>query len=278
MSLQGSHHENSLLLRSAFDKGIQYFDTADVYQNGFNEETVGRAFRDIRDRVILATKVGNQPKTDGAGFHWNASRSYILEAVEKSLRRLQTDYIDLYQLHGGTLEDPIDETIDAFETLKKQGKIRHYGISSIRPNVIREYAKRSNMVSVMMQYSLLDRRPEEECLNLLQQHSISVLCRGSLAKGLLVDKEPEPFLRYTRDDVQRAASAVRAVSTSERSAAASALHFVLDHPAVTSAVAGIRTAAQLQACLEAAETPHLGPHERLQLENSIKPDKYDQHR
>ena len=80
---------------------------------------------------------------------------------------MQTDHIDLYQLHGGTIQDNIDETIEAFELLKQQGKIRYYGISSIRPNVIKEYIKRSSIVSVMTQYSLLDRRPEEETLELV---------------------------------------------------------------------------------------------------------------
>ncbi len=84
----------------------------------------------------------------------------------------------LYQLHGGTLDDPIDETIEAFEQLVQQGKIRYYGISSIRPNVIREYVQRSRIVSVMMQYSLLDRRPEQECLDLLKQHQIRSTCPG----------------------------------------------------------------------------------------------------
>lgn len=92
--------------------------------------------------------------------------------MKESLRRLQTDYIDLYQLHGGTIEDPIDEVIEAFEELKKEGIIRHYGISSIRPNVIREYAQRSNIVSVLMEYSLLNRRPEE-WFQLLNEHQIN---------------------------------------------------------------------------------------------------------
>ena len=125
---------------------------------------------------------------DQTGWSWDPSKSYIKEAVKQSLKRLGTDYIDLYQLHGGTIEDPIDETIEAFEELKAEGYIRYYGISSIRPNVIREYVKKSNIVSVMMQYSILDRRPEEEALPLLHEHGISVVTRGPLAKGLLSDK------------------------------------------------------------------------------------------
>src|SRR5699024_9731546 len=95
------------------------------------------------------------------------------------------DYIDIYQLHGGTIDDPIDETIEAFEELVKEGYIRYYGISSIRTNVIKEYIQKSNIINVMMQYSLLDRRPEEEVLDLLNANQISVVTRGSLAKGML---------------------------------------------------------------------------------------------
>jgi aryl-alcohol dehydrogenase-like predicted oxidoreductase len=163
------------------DLGINYFDTADIYDQGENEITVGRALRDSRSKLFIATKVGNQPRPDGTGWDWNPHKEHILGAAEASLKRLQTDYIDLYQLHGGTLDDPIDETIEAFELLKEQGKIRAYGISSIRPNVIREYVARSNMVSVMMQYSLLDRRPEESCLELLREIGIGVLVRGAVA-------------------------------------------------------------------------------------------------
>jgi aryl-alcohol dehydrogenase-like predicted oxidoreductase len=87
--------------------------------------------------------------------------------------------------------------------LRHQGKIRYYGISSIRPNVIREYVQRSGIVSVMMQYSLIDRRPEESCLDLLQKHQVGVLARGSLAKGLLAGKSPAAFLNYSEEQVRK---------------------------------------------------------------------------
>jgi aryl-alcohol dehydrogenase-like predicted oxidoreductase len=150
MSLGEDHQANVELLHRALDQGINLFDTADLYQKGENEVTVGKVFAGMREKVILATKVGNQWRPDGSGWDWNPTKAYILRAVEESLKRLQTDYIDLYQLHGGTIDDPIDETIEAFEQLRQQGKIRYYGISSIRPQVIREYVSRSRIVSVMM--------------------------------------------------------------------------------------------------------------------------------
>lgn len=278
MSLSDDYRSSEKLLHEAIGKGINYFDTADLYQHGLNEEIVGKAFKEKRHQVVLATKGGNQWRSDGSGWDWNPGRSYIMEAVEQSLRRLQTDHIDLYQLHGGTINDPIDETISAFETLQQQGKIRYYGISSIRPNVIREWVKRSNMVSVMMQYSLLDRRPEESCLDLLLQHRVGVLARGSLAKGLLVDKPADAFLDHDAESVAKAAKAVHAASGAARGAAATAIGFVLRHPAITSAVAGIRTLSQLQQAVEVFSAPELSDREWASLCDASPAGHYDQHR
>ena len=118
-----------------------------------------------------------------------------MEAVKDSLKRLGTDYIDLYQLHGGTMEDNVSETIEAFEALKKEGVIREYGISSIRPNVIERFLSNSSAVSVMMQYSLLDRRPEE-WFPMIRDAGASVITRGTLAKGLLTDEGIERAEKY----------------------------------------------------------------------------------
>ena len=278
MSLGNDQAENHKLLHQALGQGINFFDTADLYQKGENEETVGKAFKGMRGQVILSTKVGNQWRADGSGWDWNPSKSYILQAVEDSLQRLQTDYIDLYQLHGGTIEDPIDETIEAFEQLKQQGKIRQYGISSIRPNVIREYVSRSGMASVMMQYSLLDRRPEESVLGLLQQHNIGVLARGSLAQGLLAGKPARPYLGYTLEEVEQAADAVREISAGKRSAAEVAVRFVLQHPAICTAVLGIRTSTQLADALETANAAPLTSEEVKALQVVLPASKYAQHR
>ncbi|WP_262918117.1 aldo/keto reductase [Pontibacter sp. E15-1] len=278
MSLGDDQALNTQLLQQALEKGITLFDTADLYQQGQNEITVGNALKGMRQQVVLATKVGNQLRPDGSGWDWNPTKAYILQAVEKSLQRLQTDYIDLYQLHGGTLEDPVDETIEAFETLKQQGKIRAYGISSIRPNVIREYVKRSSIASVMMQYSLLDRRPEESCFGLLQEHKIGVLARGSYAQGLLLGKQAKSYLNRSEQEVTDAAAAVQRVAGTGRSAAEVAAGFVLHQPAVTSAVLGIRTAAQLRDAMQVAEANPLQDAEADELMAKVPANLYEQHR
>lgn len=278
MSLDLSSSDNESLLREAVELGINYFDTADLYDRGKNEELVGRALKPVRKDVIIATKVGNEWLPDGESWQWNPSKAYILKAVERSLERLQTDYIDIYQLHGGTAEDPFDEILEAFESLKQSGKIRHYGISSIRPNVIKTYAQESNIVSDMLQYSLLDRRPEEEVLHMLQEHGIGVMVRGALAKGLLAGKEPQEHLGYSELEVGKLIDHLYLYTGEKRSLAQTAIKYVLYHKAVTSAVIGIRTREQL---VEAAATPeapdfsHLGIKE---LRKVLEPHVYTAHR
>ncbi|NLU96256.1 aldo/keto reductase [Chitinophaga sp. Ak27] len=278
MSLAGSDADNAHLIHQAVEQGINFFDTADLYDHGQNEVSVGKALQGHRSNVVIATKVGNQWRADGSGWDWNPGKAYIISSVEASLKRLQTDYIDLYQLHGGTLDDPIDDTIAAFETLLQQGKIRYYGISSIRPNVIREYVQCSHIVSVMMQYSLLDRRPEESAFPLLLENNIGVLARGSVAKGLLVNKPAAPYLGYSAEEVARAAEAIRQESIPERDAAQTALRFVLQQPVVSSAVVGIRTRSQLEDAIRAVSAPALSDSELAALRLAVPINKYEQHR
>jgi len=276
LDLNDEYSENVLL--KALDGGINYFDTADMYQQGMNETMLGHAFRGKRNQVILATKVGNQWRTDGSGWDWNPSGKYILSSIEQSLKRLQTDYIDLYQLHGGTLQDPIDDIIEVFEQLKKAGKIRQYGISSIRPNVIREWVRRSSLVSVMMQYSLLDRRPEEEMLSYLNENKIGVLARGTLAKGLLVSKKAEHYLNYSAEQVKSVSATIQSVSEFKRSFLETAIQYVLHHQEINSAVLGIRTADQLRDALDISLQPSLSKNDMERLENVLPVNKFIDHR
>ncbi|MHA4808112.1 aldo/keto reductase [Flavitalea flava] len=268
----------SRLIHHAIDKGIDFFDTADLYEKGMNENRLGKSLLGKRENVVLATKVGNHWRGDGSGWDWDPRKEYIISAVEESLKRLRTDYIDLYQLHGGTTDDPIDEIIETFELLQAQGKIRAYGLSSIRPQVIREYALRSRIVSVMLQYSLLDRRPEETCLGLLQEKRIGVLARGGLAQGLLLEKSPTPYLKYGAEEVALAAAAIRSHSGKTRSYAQTALQFILKNPAITSVVAGVRTMEQLEELEGTFNTNWMGEKEWQELSRIIEPNVYDQYR
>ncbi|HBQ60496.1 MAG TPA: oxidoreductase [Balneolaceae bacterium] len=275
MSLEVDQGQDQVidLLRKAYEAGINFFDTADLYDKGFNEAVVGKALTPFRDEVLISTKVGNEWRENGSGWDWNPSKEHILTGVNESLRRLQTDHIDLYMLHGGTIEDPIDEAIEAFDQLKKQGKIRAYGISSIRPNTIREWIKRSDMDCVMMQYSLLDRRPEEEALDLLHENGISVITRGTLAKGMLIDKPAEDYLGYSADQIQQ----MKAALDKTGHPLAGAIKYVQQHPAVASVVAGMRTEEQLQELTE-ANAINLSEEEIANLGNTLSANTYTKHR
>ncbi|MBD1432460.1 aldo/keto reductase [Sphingobacterium sp. DN00404] len=279
MSLKGgATKQNTEVLRRAVELGVNYFDTADLYERGMNEDMIGQVLAPIRDKVVLATKVGNQWRSDGSAWDWKASKAYILKAVDASLARLNTDYIDLYQLHGGTIEDPIDEIIEAFEQLVEEGKIRYYGLSSIRPNVIRAYAEKSNIVSVMMQYNLLDRRPEV-IFPLLREKNISVISRGALTQGLLIDKPVKDYLQLTSGEVGHAQRNVEKLANSLGiSKTHLLLAYVLSHPVVEVAAVGVRTSAQLNDLKDVIDRPVvLSENDRVELERGIRRLVYKEH-
>ncbi len=279
MSLKGGTTKlNTEILLEAVDAGINYFDTADLYERGMNEELVGHALRSVRDKVVIATKVGNQWRSDGTTWDWKASKPYIIKTVEASLSRLHTSCIDLYQLHGGTIDDPIDEIIEAFEELVKAGKIRYYGLSSIRPNVIRAYAEKSNIVSVMMQYSLLDRRPED-VFPLLQKNGIGLISRGALTQGLLIDKPLEKYLQLTSSEVGHAKRNVERVAQElGMSMSQLLLSYVLSQEATDVAAVGVRTLAQLRDLREASRNlAQLSPAVLADLTRGLRRLQYTDH-
>ncbi|CAM4516071.1 aldo/keto reductase [Paenibacillus typhae] len=270
------------IIHEALDKGINFLDTADLYDAGRNEEIVGNAIRGRRSDVVLATKVGNRRIPGQEGWSWDASKAYIKSAVRDSLRRLQTDYIDLYQLHGGTLEDNIDETIEAFEELKQEGLIRYYGISSIRPAVVREYVKRSGIVSVMSQYSILDRRPEESILPLLEQHGISLIARGPLARGILTDngrsRLEKEYLDYSVPELASLQDRLTQQAPASRTLTQTALHYPLSQPAVAAVIPGASSLEQLRLNIAAAEAAPLTAAEADAVRQASKASVYAAHR
>jgi len=281
MSLGTEEGKAVKLIHEALDRGVNFLDTADLYDEGRNEELVGKAVCGRRSDVIIATKVGNRRVPGQEGWVWDPSKAYIKSAVKDSLRRLGTDYIDLYQLHGGTIDDPIDETIEAFEELKEEGLIRYYGISSIRPNVIREYAKRSNIVSVMSQYSILDRRPEEEVLDLLKEQGISLIARGPVARGILSGsgeaKAEKGYLDYSKDELL---SLLKQLEEHADGMDVShlAIRYALSHAAVACTIPGASSLDQLLHNLAAGETEPLSPQIVQRVQAISRANRYEQHR
>lgn len=283
MSLGTDTQKARDIMTAALDQGINYLDTADLYDFGVNEEIVGAAIKGKREDVIVATKVGNRWESGKDGWFWDPSKTYIKAQVKQSLRRLGLDYLDLYQLHGGTLQDPIDETIEAFEELVQEGVIRYYGISSIRPNVIREYVNRSNIVSVMMQYSIFDRRPEEDILPLLAENNISVVARGPLAKGLLTDQWREKFpekgyLDYTVQELESILPKLEEALTGAHSLTAASLQYCLKHPAVAAVIPGASRVEQVLNNAKAARSEPLTDEAYGRIQQITKASCYKAHR
>lgn len=286
MSLGTDKKRAQTIIDQALATGINHLDTADLYDFGLNEEIVGEALQGKREQLIVTSKVGNHFNSDTKDWFWDPSKAHIKEGLKDSLHRLKTDYIDLYMLHGGTIDDPIDETIEAFEELKKDGLIRAYGISSIRPNVIREYVKRSNIDAVMMQYSMLDRRPEEGVLNLLHENNISVLARGPLAKGILSNtgekqierKSRDGFMDYTYEELVKVYEEIKDIIGEDASFNTAALQYVLHHPAVASAVFGASSEEQLAENTANGQAAILSEDKFQALQAVTKPVQYTNHR
>ena len=276
MSLRPEKANLKSVIEAAISGGINFLDTADLYDQGWNEKAVGETVKSVRSRLILASKVGNEWRADGSGWDWNPRKSYILKAVEKSLSRLQTDYIDLYQLHGGTIEDPWDETLEAFELLEEQGKIRAFGISSIRPNVIREVLSKSKPATIMMQYNPLDRRPEENAFPVLGNTSSKVLVRGTFVKGLLIDKAAKPFLNFEAKQVNDFQAFANAQDFSPE---AILIRFGLAQSVVASLVIGASSVAQIEKMLAGYELSQTISEAVLnQFKQKFPVHHYDSHR
>ncbi|WP_339227905.1 aldo/keto reductase [Oceanobacillus sp. FSL K6-2867] len=286
MSLGTDINKAKKIIDAAIDHGINHLDTADLYDFGKNEEIIGEAIKNKREQIVLTTKVGNHFDKEKKTWFWDPSKGYIEQAVKNSLKRLQTDYIDFYMLHGGTIEDPIHETIDAFEELKQAGYIRAYGISSIRPNVIREYIEHSSIDGVMTQYSLLDRRPEETTLDLLHANGISVLARGPLAKGMLSNdaervirrKGDEGYLDYSYTELCAVHQGISQLQQHKSSRNTLALNYALKHPAIATAVFGASSIEQLKENVAYNNTQQLTNEEYDQLKQITKANMYTNHR
>lgn len=183
------------IIDTALETGINLIDTADIYQGGRSEENIGKALKGKRDQVLIATKVffkmGDGPNDKGA------SRQHIFAGVEASLRRLQTDYIDLYQIHRWDAETPIDETMQALDDLVRLGKVRYIGASNFsswqltHANAVAELQGWTKFVSVQPHYHMMERAIEEELIPACDYFGVGILPYFPLAGGFLTGKYQE---------------------------------------------------------------------------------------
>jgi aryl-alcohol dehydrogenase-like predicted oxidoreductase len=266
LNLEGTRE----VVDAALDAGVTLFDTADIYgtPHGTSEEFLGAALKGRRDDVIVATKFGmNMEGLNGNDFGARGSRRYIVRAVEASLRRLETDYIDLYQVHEPDPATPIDETLAALDDLVRSGKVRYLGSSNFSGWQIADadWTARAGdltpFISVQNQYSLLEREVETEVVPACEHFGLGLLPFFPLNSGLLSGKykrgeKPAAGTRLAQDRYQRWLDAADWDTIEALTAfGAERGHSLLDvaiaglaaRPAVTSVIAGATSAEQVQA-------------------------------
>ncbi len=181
----GDEAESIAVIHRAIELGIDFFDTADIYGLGKNEELVGRALRDHRDTVIIATKFGNVRDSNGAMLGVNGRPEYVKSACDASLRRLGIDHIDLYYQHRVDPNTPIEETVGAMSDLVNTGKVRFLGLSEAGPDTIRKAHRTFPISALQTEFSLWSRDPESEILPLLRELGIGFVPYSPLGRGFL---------------------------------------------------------------------------------------------
>lgn len=172
------------MIGRAFELGVNLFDTAEGY--GGAEEILGEAVKPFRDEILIATKVGIR-----GGYKPNLSREYILEACERSLKRLQTDYIDLYQIHFNDHTTPVGEVIEALEELAERGRIRHYGLGHLPVEVVKKYCMIGRPFSVLAEFSAASRGSYGELFPLYQRYNLGIIAFSTTGRGLLTGRFKE---------------------------------------------------------------------------------------
>src|SRR6266702_3687677 len=194
--------ESIATIHRALELGITFLDTADIYGPFTNEQLVGRAIADRRDRVVLATKFGNVRKPDGTFVGVNGSPEYVRQACDASLARLGVDHIDLYYQHRVDPKVPIEDTVGAMAELVQDGKVRYLGLSEAAPATIRRAHATHPITALQSEYSLWSRDPEEEVLPACRELGIGFVAYSPLGRGFLTgqiksidDLEPDDVRR-----------------------------------------------------------------------------------
>ena len=270
---QADEKESQRIVDTAWDAGINFFDTANVYTETLSERFLAKALKGRRDQAVIATKVRGRmgPGVNDIGL----SRKHIMDAVDDSLMRLQTDYIDLYQVHSWDSDTPLEETLRALNDLVCQGKVRYIGCSNFagwqltKSLWISDVKGLARFETVQPRYNLLFRGIEEELLPVCLSQDVGVIPYNPIAAGLLTGKHkrgqaPVPGTRFDLREVYRdiywyernfeAVEKLDAIAGSYgHTLLQLALSWVLANPAITSAIVGASTAEQLQQSISAAE-------------------------
>jgi aryl-alcohol dehydrogenase-like predicted oxidoreductase len=253
-------------IQKAYDMGINFFDTAPVYGFGLSERLIGKALKPVRDKVILATKCGLRWEKEVLGsISKVATRESILEEIDQSLERLDTDYIDLYQVHWPDGKTPHEETMETLLEIQKQGKIRHIGVSNYSVEQMQPCLKIVPLVSLQPEYSLLQRSIEKETVPFCLIHDIGIIAYSPLASGVLTGK-------YDRDtkfkdwrskgiigqftgeafvnNIEKVERFKTIAGSEKKTCGQMAVNWVIHQPGVVSALVGVKNDRQVEENLE----------------------------
>ncbi|MBY0599038.1 aldo/keto reductase [Bacillus bingmayongensis] len=245
-------------MKKAIEYGVNFIDTADVYGLGHSEKLVAQAIKEHRNDIVLSTKgglIGHHYDPNGEPVYDTAEK--VIAVFETSLLRLQTDYIDVYFCHiWWDKKEETEAFLRAFEILKRDGKVRAVGVSTHDLQYIKNFNKDGEIDVVQLDYSILNRAPENDILPYLQEQNLGAVIRGPLKMGILTGKFTEqttfpdgdlrqdwPKETWFQDDLQRVEQ-LRSLSNSKRTLGQLALRYVLSHPAVSVAIPGAKTANQ----------------------------------
>jgi aryl-alcohol dehydrogenase-like predicted oxidoreductase len=279
------------IIDKAFDQGVNFIDTADVYHAGRSEEIVGRAIAERRDSWVIATKFG-YPTTQGPNEQ-GQSRKWIIQSVEASLKRLGTDYIDILYFHRALLDAPLEEGVRAIGDLIRQGKVRYFGLSNFRGWRIAEIVRLADQLGIERPvaseplYNMVDRTAEVEQLPAAAHYGIGVVPYSPLARGVLtgkytLDGAPPADSRVGRGDkrIQQTEWRPESLAIAQKVAAhaaargtnsiAFALAWVLKNKIVSSTIAGPRTEAHWDSYVQALNV-QLGADDEKFVDNLVPP-------
>lgn len=269
----------------ALDAGVNFYDTADVYGMGHSEELLGRAMNSRRDQFIVASKIGwiGFDATQQCTAYDTVDK--LISGVESNLRRLQTDYLDIIQSHISFRDPTMEIFLEGFRKLQREGKVRAFGVSTSNFHYLEEFNAGDDCATLQIDYSILNRTAETDCLPYCQEHDIGVIIRGALAMGILTGKYNEETQFAEGDFRQKWQNNAdeRAIYRSDlekvdrlrtlengRTLAQLASQFTLAHPAVTTVIPGIKNAMQMRENVEAALLDPLNTGE-LDLIGEITP-------
>ncbi|MNX00548.1 L-glyceraldehyde 3-phosphate reductase [compost metagenome] len=284
------------MIHRFFDLGGNFVDTADVYTGGRSEEIVGKSIRDRRSEVILASKV--RMSTEGHVNGQGSSRKHIMDGIEASLRRLGTDYIDLYQIHVWDQATPVEETLRALDDLVTSGKVRYIGCSNylswqlMKSLAVSEAKGFVRYVSLQQQYSLLNREADREMMSLCLEENVGIIPWAPLGGGFLTNRYtqgPKPAegrlsaanggessweYRATEKNFDILNQVVKISKEVNRTPSQVSLNWLMGHKGITSPIFGASTLEQFDENIGAVDFELDGEHRRLLDEVSSLPDEY----